>query len=246
MRFRKKPRKVLPFRYVLIISFLIFTALTVQGLWIVEKGIRPTLLEIANLETQKIATSAINYAVSNAVKNVNMNELIVIEKDEEGKVSTIGFDATIYNSVVTTAVTNAQYYLKMMEEGKLHELEILGLSHISNDSDIPGVIYTIPLGQSTNNALLAQLGPLVPVKFTTIGDVGVQLNEEVKHVGINNSWVRVSMDIEVQSQVIIPFATNTDKVSTTVPVGMIYIQGEVPEFYSGMREGGFPHPLFVR
>ncbi|WP_257008401.1 sporulation protein YunB [Bacillus sp. FJAT-45350] len=250
MYFRKKfnlrPKKgPLPFRYVLLISFAIFIVLTLQGLWLVESGIRPTLLEIANLETQKIATSAINHAVSTTIRDVDMNQLINIEKDNFGKISSIGFDANVYNQVVTNAVSNAQYYLKLMEDGELHKLEMFDEEEIPEDTDVPGVIHNIPLGLATNNALLSQLGPLIPVKFTTIGDVDVELNEETKPIGINNTWIRVSMDLEVQSQVIIPFATRTDKVKTTVPVGMVFVPGEVPDFYSN-GDGPLPQPAIIR
>ncbi|MCD8502072.1 MAG: hypothetical protein LRY71_10840 [Bacillaceae bacterium] len=64
-RRRFLPRKgPLPFRYVFLISFIIFCVMTVQGLYLVERGIRPTLLDIAQTETQRIATLAINDAVS--------------------------------------------------------------------------------------------------------------------------------------------------------------------------------------
>lgn len=237
----RRKKGLLPFRYVLLISFLIFILLTYFGLWIIESNIRPTLLDIAQLETEKIATSAINYAVSNTVKNVNMNELIVIKKEDQDKTSSIGFDADVYNQVVSQSVLNAQKYLKFLEEGKLHELEMLDLEKQIKNTDKPGVIYNIPLGIATKNALLGELGPLVPVKFTTIGDVDVELNEKIEHIGINNAWIRVSMDLAVQTKVIIPFASSTTEVTTTVPIGMIYVQGEVPEFYSG-KEGGLPHP----
>lgn len=245
-QFRAKKRKgPLPFRYVLLLSIAIFILLTAQGIWFIDRNIRPTLLEIANLETQKIATAAINYAVTHTADNVDMNDLINIEKDSEGKIISVGFDANVYNNVVTQSVSNAKYYLKLVEEGKLPELEKVISEGIASGSEQgSGIIFQIPLGQATGNALLTQIGPLVPVKFISIGEVTVDLNEEIIPVGINNTWIRVSLDLEVTAQVVIPFATHTEPIKTTVPVGMIFVPGEVPPFFGG-GSGNMPQPAII-
>lgn len=192
-------------------------------------------MHIANMETYKIATSAINFAVSNTMKNVDMNELVIIEKNEHNEIISISFDGNVYNKVVTQSVTNAQYYLHLLEQGKLHEI---GIGEVSEDNK-SNAIYEIPLGRVTDHSLLSQLGPLVPVRFMSIGDVDVQLNENIQQVGINNSWISISMDLQVQAQVIIPFASEIGIVKTSVPVGMVFVPGEVPEFYSGKDGNGF-------
>lgn len=244
MRKRRRRRQgPLSLRYMLLISTLIFIIMTAQGLWIIEKGIRPTILEIANLETQKVATSAINYAIKGTVDNVNMNELIDITYDDEGNISYVGFNAAVYNKVVTESVTNVQHYIHLMERGQIKNMNI----EKKKDNDLTpqmGIIYMIPLGRATNIAILSQVGPKIPVKLTAIGDVDVELNEEVKATGINNTWIRVSLDLEVQVQVIIPFATYMDEVVTTIPIGMIYVPGKVPHFYSGQK-GELPGPAIL-
>lgn len=234
LRRKKGP---LPFSYVFFLSLIVFVILTLQGLYLIEKIIRPTILDIANLETFKIATSAINYAVSNTLKDVDMNKLVVIKEDEQNNISSVGFDANIFNQVTTLAVENAQYFLKLLEEGRLEELEMIDNQLPKKGSNESNALYSLPLGLATKNSLFAQFGPLIPVQFKSIGDVDVELNEHVEHVGINNTWIRISMDIEVQAQVIVPFASKVGKVMTTVPVGMIFVPGKVPDFYGG--DGGF-------
>ncbi len=238
---RRRQKKPLSFRHTLLISFAIFILFTIQGFWIVDKGIRPTVMEIANLETQKIATSAINYAIKGTIEKVDMKELIDIEYDSNGNVTTVGFDSHVYNQVVSEAVANVQHYIRMMEKGQLPDLNI-EKKHINDLNPEIDIIYQIPLGQATKNTLLAQIGPKIPVKLTAIGDVDVELNEEVKASGINNTWIRVSLDLEVQIQIIIPFATNTEQVVTTIPVGMVYISGKVPTYYGG---NGAPIPAVI-
>lgn len=231
--YRKRP---LPLRYAALISVVIFILLTIQALVIIDKQIRPTIMHIATMETFKIATSAINYAVKNAIQTIDTNKLVVIEKNENDEITSISFDTNVYNEVVTQSVATAHHFLHLLEEGRMEEIGIQHLPYRKSDSE---GMFEIPLGRVTNHSLLAQLGPGVPVKFASIGDVNVQLNEKIEHIGINNAWITVSMDLEVQARVIIPFASDIGVVKTTVPVGMVYVPGKVPNFYSGKEGDGF-------
>ncbi|SDH60703.1 sporulation protein YunB [Alteribacillus persepolensis] len=241
-KFRTPGKYPFSFGQTIVISLLIFILLTVQSVWLVNKQITPTLLEIANMETQKIATSTINHAVSTTLEDVDMNELIEIEKGNNGDITSIGFNGNVYNRVTTNAVAESQHYLAKMEQGSVPESASGLIPHHTDSED--SSLYGIPLGRVTDNALLAQLGPLVPIEFTAIGDVDVELNEEIQETGINNTWVRVSMDLEVDVEIVIPFATDTAVVQTTVPVGMLFIPGEVPDFYSE-SSGEIPTPAVV-
>ncbi|MDY7221572.1 sporulation protein YunB [Halalkalibacterium halodurans] len=232
---RVKPRKrrgPLPLRYVFLFSFLIFTFLTVIGFWLVEQSIRPTLISIASNETKLIATSVINDAVSrNIVDQLDQDELFIEKGDNQ-----VQFNTQIYNRLVSEATVRVQNHLKAIEQGHVTDLN---LHSILNDQDVKitdgGIMYTIPLGQATNNALLAHFGPHVPVRFSTIGEISTDLNLEVIDTGINNTTLAVSFDVMVDVQIVIPFATATEAYETTVPIGILNIQGEVPEIYS---EGG--------
>ncbi|MDR4241346.1 sporulation protein YunB, partial [Bacillus mycoides] len=53
-RFRRGP---ISFRYILLISYIIFIVIVVQGLWIVNKSIQPTLIKYGETETHKMATA---------------------------------------------------------------------------------------------------------------------------------------------------------------------------------------------
>ncbi len=229
---RKGP---LPFRYVMLLSFLIFVVLTVQGLWIIEKGIRPTLMQIATTETRVIATKAINDAVSKKIaSDLDQDELFIVQTDPNNVITSIQFNTQIYNRILSEATNRVQRHLKAIENGEAFDVSI-DAEHEPSLTTEGGIIYSIPLGQATNNALLAQLGPQIPVRFSAIGDVKTDLNLDVKNTGINNTTMSVNFDVIVDAKIVIPFATNTEAIKTTVPVGLVNIQGQVPEYYS---EGG--------
>ncbi|MBB5173531.1 sporulation protein YunB [Texcoconibacillus texcoconensis] len=233
----RKRKGPLPFRYVFLISFIIFCILTVQGLFIVEKGIRPTLIEIARTETQRIGTLAINDAISKKIlENTDMEHLIEYQTDNSGEIVSVEFNSHIYNRVLQESTQRVQSYLNDIEHGRVRNIDVPEGVDIEMEGATfaeDGIIHMIPLGQATNNALLAHLGPRVPVRLSVIGDVQTNLNENIQHVGINNTYISISIDFEVDARVIIPFATDTAIIETTVPVGMVLVPGEVPEFFGG-------------
>ncbi|MCK0472738.1 sporulation protein YunB [Halalkalibacter sp. APA_J-10(15)] len=224
-RTRKGP---LPFRYVLLLSFVIFIILTVQGLWIVDQGIRPTLIHIATTETKVIATKAISDAVNSRItEELNQEDLFIQEYGEDGTIRSIQFNTQIYNQVVQESQQLVQNHLKAIERG-----EVFLPSYNDEIDGEGGIVYRIPLGQATKNVLLAQLGPQIPVRFSAIGDVQTDLDAQVINTGINNTTIQVNFHIEVDVKIVIPFATNTEAVSTTIPIGLVTIPGEVPDVYS--------------
>ncbi len=235
------------------ISSIIFIMLTLTGLGIIDAGVRPTLIAIAKTETQRIGTLAINDAVSGQfLDNTDMDDLVELEKNEEGEVTSVQFNSVIYNRVLQETTESVQNYLNDIEHGRSKDnrfpkdVDVNGEGAVFSED---GIIHMIPLGQATNNALLAHLGPRIPVRLSAIGAVKSNLKENILDVGINNTYMSISVEIEADVQIVIPFATATEVVKTSIPVGMILIPGEVPEFYggeSGTGTGGMTPAVIQR
>jgi sporulation protein YunB len=238
-RFRRPQRGPIPFRYVFIFTFVVFIILTAQGLWLIEKGIKPTLLSIAESRINQIATATINDAISKQVANrIDTKELTIVEMDNEGFVSTVDFNPKVLARVLSEATIRVQNNLKRVENGELDQLGVAEDVDIeTTEPRAKGIVYEIPLGQATKNTLLANLGPKIPVQFTPIGSVESNLYTKLTPYGINNVYVEILVHIEVKVKVVIPFATKTAIVSTDIPVGMRMVSGRVPQFYNNGKDG---------
>jgi sporulation protein YunB len=239
-RFRRGP---LPFRHVLMISFFIFLFLTIQGVWIINKSIEPTLMIYAQTQTKRLATVIITKAVKDQIKEgFRAEKLITVQTDNQGKVSTIDFNAEIVNSILASTTESVEKYLNMAERGETEKLGIHSDPKINLAKNLAdeGSSFAIPLGQITKNSLLGNLGPKIPVSFTTIGDVKTNIKHDVRPYGINNAAVEVMVEVEVTMQVIIPFETKETVIKTDVPVALRVIQGEVPAYYNGGKDGANP------
>lgn len=232
MKLRKGP---LPFRYVILISFSLFVFITLQGLWLVDRGIEPTLMHVAQRKTEEIASLAINEAIINKLfDSIDMQDILISKEDKDGNIVYAGVNQKIVNNVQNKSAIVVQEFLKEIEEGRIPESIAASedLNFKKNHSNEPGVIMEIPLGQATENSLLANLGPRIPIKFTIVGDVNTDIEEKIETVGINNTWISINIIVTVKAKVVIPFATETATVTRPIQIMGQFIPGEVPIYYN--------------
>ncbi|MBO9130710.1 sporulation protein YunB [Bacillus sp. 165] len=241
--FQRRRRGPLPFRHVMLLSLFIFSLLTIQGLWLVNRSIEPTLITYAETQTKRLATAIITQAVNDKVgEGFNTDKLITIQTDNDGSVSTMDFNTEVVNAIATSTTSHVETYLHMAEKGKAKELGVYGdpKFNLTKNLDTEGILFAVPLGQVTKNALLGNLGPNIPVTFTTIGDVKTKVNHQIEQYGINNALVRIFVEVEVTLQVIIPFETKQTTVKTNIPIATTLVQGKVPSYYNGGGNGAAP------
>lgn len=237
LRLRRK-KGPLPFKHVLLLTILVFTLTTLGGLWIVDRKIEPTLMKYAESETTKIATLVINRAISEqVVSGMDTSDLIRYVPINGGSKTVIHYNADVLNKIKAETVSLIHANLNQAEQGKIASLEMPSDVERSEDSTHNGLTYYIPLGRATDNVLLANHGPAIPVHFTAIGDVVTDVVWEQKPLGINNTWIDASIKVVVKVQIIIPFATKVATVTEKIPIGGFLHEGEVPQFFNNGGAG---------
>jgi sporulation protein YunB len=166
---------------------------------------------------------------------VDIHEVII--KDPESDL--IYFDTEKINKIRGETVRLILKNIKLAESGDLEELEQILEFDMKKGKD-EGIVYYIPLGKATNNALLGNLGPHIPVEFSTIGHLEADVETEFKEVGINNVYVEIFVRLTVRMQIIIPFATEEAVVKQKIPIALGILPGEVPQFYNKGGRGFMP------
>lgn len=239
MRYRRTPRKrgPLPLRKVLFFTSIFFIFMTLAGIWLVNTAIEPTLMKYAESETKKMATTVINHAIDKTISNkADINGVIKEVPKEEGSTG-IQFDTERINRIRAEITLLVQKQLNGMEEGNV---PLSNESNGKHEENTDGIIYRIPLGKATNNALLGNLGPKIPVELNAISDAQSDVKTTMEPFGINNAMIKVFLRIEVHAQVIIPFSSKPTKIITTVPIAMRVVTGDVPTYFNGNGSGGNP------
>lgn len=116
-------RGPLPFRYVFLLTFVFFTFSTATGLWVINKGIEPTLMAYAESQTKKIATLVISKAINKRIVNgMNINDIIETTTNAENG-TMVKLNTEIINRVMSETQTLIHMNLKEAERGNLESLE---------------------------------------------------------------------------------------------------------------------------
>lgn len=245
-KFRRPRRRLLggplPFRYVMLLSFVFFLATSAVGVLLVNKGIEPTLMRYAESETRNIASLVINRAITKRTTNVGEdNQVIHIIENSDGTKQNFQLNTDLINRVLAETTAQIQKNIKAAKQGKLAQLEqITDVEIDTQDTDENAIVWYFPLGLASNITLLGNLGPKIPVKFHAIGEVEPDVHIDTKGIGINNTLVNVTVEIEVSVQIITPFATKITKLKQSIPVGTTMVEGQVPQFYNGGGGGVIP------
>ncbi|UOQ46036.1 sporulation protein YunB [Halobacillus salinarum] len=234
----------------IVLTFVFFVLFTSFSLWFINRGITPTLIGIAETKTQQLARDAINEAVNKQIaEDLQFNDLVKMEKDDNGNIVYMGWNSVVVNRVLRNTTYRVQNFLKRME------LNELPLEDTSLEPDIdpdqtqedlgeqPATLIEIPIGQASNNSLLANLGPKVPVQLRVIGDVQSNFKSEMTEYGINAALFKLAIHIEVNVRIVIPFSSETTTVASDIPIDTSTIMGKVPNFYNGMGANGESTPF---
>lgn len=234
MRRRRKwrSRSQLSMRHRLVTAFLLFVLGVIFLFWLINRNLQPVLLNYADAQTEKIASMVLQKAISREItENLDIKDIMIKEGGEGGSTS---FNTQVINKVLAEVTDLAEENLDQAEAGDLRELEKLSGVDIDakRTAQGDGIAYTIPLGQITNNAILGNIGPRIPIRFHAIGDVTSNVETKVEPFGINSAYVEVYIELEVNVQVIVPFASDMKVVKQTLPVAMGLVHGTVPNYYN--------------
>lgn len=233
-----KRRKLNVFHKIIIIFILLILALIIIFRYI-NKQISPYISEYASLEAKNVASFIINKAISKNISSIlNIDDLFVVSKNQNDEISTVDFNPLVVNNVLTQITEVIHSHLKLLEEGKIEELDLPESSYWSSYSKRKkGIIFEIPSGIVFNNALLSNLGPKVPIKLLFIGDIISNIDTKVTNYGINNALIQIDLHLVVTAKVILPITINEINVELSVPLSIKIIQGNIPNYYLGGLNG---------
>src|SRR5699024_2027809 len=96
--------------HLLLISFIIFISVILLSLWLIDRGIRPVLMDIAEQKTVEFATRTINVAIK-STEEMSFDDLVDIQFDQNGNVATLGWNMDSHNTALRKATERAEYFL---------------------------------------------------------------------------------------------------------------------------------------
>ena len=193
---------------------------------ILNNKIAPVVMDYSISEMKRVVSIIMNRSInSDLLEKIDINKLFVINKGSTDEILTVSLDSIIVNKINDDVSDACEDNLRLMEEGKYQELK--------DKFNIGEEYFLVPSGIIFNNTILNSIGPKIPINLKLIGNVTSNIKTDVKEYGINNSLITISVNIEVELMVILPFTSDYIKISNDIPISIKLIQGKVPQFYGG-------------
>lgn len=220
----------------MILTILIFT-MSIITINYISKKIAPSLFKYAEVETKKFSNLIINNAISKVVtEKITPDEIFKITNDKNDQIKSIDFNTPKINEYLTKATKSIQEDIENIEKGKINKINPEITKKYKKQNLKKGIIYTLNTGIISGNPIFSNLGPKIPIKINLIGDVISYVSADVEDYGINNSMLRVFINLKVTEQVIIPLYEKNIDMEAKVPIAIKLITGKLPEYYLGTKE----------
>lgn len=201
---RKKVK--LPKKCVNIITIIVVALLTV---FFLIKTITPVFNNLCQSEAKATATKIVNDTIDDVMENYTYTDLVVINKDNDGKINSIHADTSTLNKIVSNIATNIQKNIDSQENRDIY----------------------IRLGTFTGITLLSGRGPKVPIRISSIGNIDTNIKSEFESAGINQTIHRITLETKCEIQILTPFNTIVSSVEDKVILAENIVIGEIPESY---------------
>lgn len=195
--------------------FFIVALFTVLTLMLIEGRLAPVLHAWAETRATSLATRAINVAVEEMMAvTLSESTMAHLIRDAEGNLQAVQYDMGEVNRISSQATHKILQTLNNMGQE----------------------VFPIPLGQLTGLDFLASWGPGIPVRMIPVGGLTTTPLASFESAGINQTWHRVLLDIQVRMRVAVPLLSEEILVSTQVPILEEVFIGTVPSWYFAGQE----------
>lgn len=195
-------------RFKILIAVICF--LLIGVLLFFQKNVTRVLISISEATIRSITTVAVNDAIYYTLNdNLRYEDLITINYDESGNVSTITTDSLKINRIARdTAYLSQENLTRMSAEGIM-----------------------VPIGALTGIEALAGFGEKINIKIIPISNVECRFVSKFVDAGINQT--KHSLYLEIVSDISIIMPTQTKNLASTIEVLICesVITGKIPDTY---------------
>lgn len=171
--------------------------------------------QIAVSDASDIVTVQINKAIAQlmAESDYSGGFFVDFEKNDRGEVTAISSNMA-----------------------RINALSAKILDRVVGATDNRTLVVEIPLGNLTGISLLMGRGPAVPVRIIALTSSRVEFHNSIVTAGINQTKHQISLEVIVDIDILIPWATESAQVTTEVLIADTILVGQVPETYFNIQQ----------
>ena len=194
------------------------------------------LKKYAITETSHFISNLIQQIVYDVSNNkLDDNKIFSISRNNYNEIEIIDFNTKEVNNVLEEITTKIEENLKMLEQGKIKNLNISSTFKGKNFKGIhDGVLFE--LGDNFFGNKVFNIETKIPLRISFIGNVYTSISTKIKNYGLNSAYLEVIVKVEVKEKIVMP-TTNTECViKDDYPIALKIIQGKIPNYYNGEFE----------
>lgn len=199
-----------------------------QSLAFMYGNVYAVVMDYAATQTVNIATLVIKEGINRSELAAYSGEDFVIFAEHSNQNSVV--NTPLINQLRVSITQEIEEALLLVETGDLSQL---GLENLQDGPFREGVLLKVPWAAALNLTLFHQIGPKVPVRATIIGNAVSDIDTQVTPFGINNALLEVTINVEVNVHVSLPFRSQEERVEVAIPLVATTIEGDIPHLYFG-------------
>lgn len=194
-----------------IVIFLAILLLILLGILLyLNYVVNPVIISTSSAKVKSLSQRAVENAVRQVIHdNVMYDTLVMITRDNNGKIVTISSNSATINMLSLELTEKAQSALSQM-----------GATGID-----------IPIGSFSGMPIFTGRGPSVNIKMLPIGTIYCKFESTFTSAGINQTNHRIYLKVYSSVSVILPTANQTVKTETQLMISESIIVGEIPDTY---------------
>ncbi len=194
-----------------------------------EKKLGSDLITCAENQVRQLMNITMNKSINTHTKNIEFKYLINTEYNNQKEITIIEYNTKEINTIKNKITKELEKDIINMTTKKITNTITntdISYQYINNN-----IIFLIPIGSSTGNYLLSNIGPKIPIKLKLIGEISTDIKSKIKEYGMNNALIEIDLISSATLNIQMPFLSKKIKVTNTTPLTIQMIQGKIPEYY---------------
>jgi sporulation protein YunB len=176
-------------------------------MYFIDKNILPAVLNIAEEELKREATTIINETALDIYSNqFNYSDMIITEKDNDGNITMLRADTVKLNYLSSRLV--------LASNDKIGKLQEMGLK--------------VPLGYMTKNLVFYNLGPKININMNQIGNITSSYESVFESAGINQTRHKIYLHVNMKMKIVVPLNSKDVEIACEIPIAETIIVGKIP------------------
>lgn len=195
-------------KYISFIAIIIFIIVAFNMIiMFFDKKIMPSITEIAIIMVKAQTLDIISEkSVDILSQEFKYDEMIKIEKDNEGNIILVQSDTIKLNYIAAKLSKECNKELSDMNNAKVK----------------------IPLGWMTDKSAFYSLGPKITIEIEPIGNISPSYESKFESAGINQTRHKIYLNVTAKIRLKLPLKSQDIEVSTQIPVSDTIIVGKIP------------------